>query len=225
VIEIRTDDYPANIEYLPTGHGTECSDICWETKSPPPPALLVCQESREEALKVYNIAFELQPFGSQIIYINAEFDIVFPFIDKWTEMLEILLEDIRAFDPSGRGARRLALEIALFAAHYSPSFGNPTKQRITAAHRLDEVIVIVGASPEVWAGDYVLVTPSTDAELYLWEEKAETARECFENAMRGRYTQARLSMLAFRERGQIEDVASGSLQGPKRTWEILHEET
>jgi hypothetical protein len=79
IIEMRTDDYPGNwnISFYPTRHGTEIRTIQWVTQTTAPAVLSVCHESREMALKVYTLRFEVLASGSSIIYINPLLDTIY----------------------------------------------------------------------------------------------------------------------------------------------------
>jgi len=144
-------------------------------------------------------------------------------------MLDILVEDIRAFDPAGRGARRLALHFALFRDNYSTSFGTPTKKKVALIQRLDELILIIGGMPEVWGDDYVFVTPSTASEISELEKRKTESLNCFENATHVIKSEGssssqiqpkedmvvvqapKLNMLAFRRRDEAGALAEGAL--------------
>jgi hypothetical protein len=219
LIEIRTDDHPSNIGYIPTQHGSKISDVRWVTKCPPLSALSVCRESRSEALKVFTLRFELLASGPEVIYINPLLDTIYANF-KWSNFLPMLLDDIRVFDEEGRGVRLLALSMSFFWGNYPALLHGDLPM-----DRLDGLtLVIEGVQEsywEEWDRDCALAPPVTEEELRLWEESGRRAGGYFYTAMHGRDVSPVFSVLTIRRgdaaRGLNEDDRKYYvLEGPMR---------
>jgi hypothetical protein len=217
IIEMRTDDYPGNwnISFYPTRHGTEIRSIQWVTQTPAPAVLSVCHESREIALKVYTLRFQVLASGSSTIYINPLLDTIYGNF-KWdTETMGILIDDMKAFDAEEIGIRNLALPL------HSGSIGWTRLPLDT----LSSVTLVAEDSLEPylqdWDEDAVLVAPATELEVRRWERGGRKASVTFDEAIRGLENPPVLNIAALR-RG---DAARASravdrkfrvLQGPRR---------
>jgi 2EXR family len=217
LIEIRTDDYPGNwnIPFYPTRHGTKIRTIQWITQTPAPAVLSVCHESREMALKIYTLRFEVLASGSYTIYINPLVDTIYGNFKWVTEFLGILINDMKAFDEEDIGIRNLALPL-----HY----GSITWTQLPM-DMLGSVTLIIEGSLEPywqdWNADTVLIAPVTELEVRRWEKEGRKVSVTFDEATRHREKAPVLNISAIR-RGDsaralsAEDGDIPVLYGPRR---------
>jgi 2EXR family len=214
LIEIRTDDWPGQISLYPTRHGTKIHDIHWVTKCPAPAPLSVCHESREEALKVFRLRFEVLASEDYTIYINPLLDTVYGNFKWHQEFVFMLLRDMRAFDEEEIGIRKLALPLK-YGSTMDPLLLN-TVNTLT-------LVIEDSIEPywQDWDRNSVLVAPFTDQELRVWEEDGGRASAAFYAAMNSREHVSNLNIAPIR-RGHAaralseEDWKYPVLEGPRR---------
>jgi hypothetical protein len=134
------------------------------------------------ALSNYTLRFALLPARPEVIYINLKLDIIFANVEKWPEMLKVLLGDLRAFDvvDKGRGVRRSVLSTSIWRTWFDPDLNAVERRRVEMLSGLEEVTVVRGRTisededADTDGGETdggVLVAPERDEEVALWEEE------------------------------------------------------
>jgi hypothetical protein len=217
LVEVRTEDYPGNwnISFSPTRHGTKVRTIEWATKCPAPALLSVCHESREMALKVYTLRFEVLAYGFYTIYINPLLDTIYMNF-KWDpEFRDILLSDMKAFDEEEIGIKNLAL----------PLWNGSGDLDRLPLNSLSSLTLVIEDSVEPywqdWDEDTVLVAPITEQEVTRWEKGGRGACVTLDAAIQGREKYPVFNIAAIR-RGDaaraltLEDWRFTALHGPRR---------
>ncbi len=222
LIEIRTGDYPANIEYITNAKGNKTSDIRWVTKCPPPSALSVCREARHLALKFWTLRFALLAGGDEVIYINLALDTIYVNF-KYIQFLPILLKDIQSFNDTNCGVRSLALAKEFFGSYNMRILGH----KGAMLRGLDMLTLVIKEEEEYpyacldkWEEGCILVVPETEEELKQWEETARSARRLLFESAQGRLIKADLCVAAIR-RGKDasclgNEDQNNNLEGPLR---------
>jgi hypothetical protein len=133
------------------------------------------------ALSNYTLRFALLPAGSEVIYINPKLDIIFAHVEKWPEMLKVLLGDLRAFDvvDKGRGVRRLVLSTSIWRTWFDPDLNVVERRRVEILAGFEELTVVMGRTiaededADTVRGETdggVLVAPERDEDVAHWEE-------------------------------------------------------
>ena len=217
LIELRTDDYPGNwnISFFPSRHGTKVRTIEWATKCPAPASLGACHESREVALKVYTLRFEVLACRFYTIYINPLLDKIYMNF-KWDpEFRDMLLGDMKAFDGEEIGIRHLALPLCNGLVGWDRLH----------LDSLSSLTLVIEDSLEPywqdWGEDAVLISPTTNTEVRKWEKEGRVASVTFETAMQGREKRLVLNIAAIRRGDPARALVAknqrfSALQGPRR---------
>jgi hypothetical protein len=135
---------------------------------------------------------------------------------KWqSEIMDILIRDVKAFDEEEIGIRNFAVPLHFASIEWGR----------LSLDTLSSVTLVIEDSVEPywqdWDGDTVLVAPATDLELRRWEKEGGKASVSFEAAIHGREKAPVLNIAAIR-RGDTsralseEDRKCPAPQGPRR---------
>jgi len=112
IVRISTIDFVKKIHFTPNSLDKLASNIQWYTTNRLPLLARVNHEAREEALRFYrihlsaNMAPRAFTFGP--VYLNPEWDIIMLNCSHEGTPMDILLNDLMAYDPRGIGAVHLA---------------------------------------------------------------------------------------------------------------------
>jgi hypothetical protein len=135
------------------------------TKCPAPAALSVSRESREVALKVYTLRFEVLAIRAYTVYINPLLDTIYGNF-KWDgEFVRMLTRDMRAVDEEEIRIKNLALPLSYVLKRSMPFSG---RDPLSLDTLLFFTLVIEESLEPYWQNwdeDCALVAPATEHEL------------------------------------------------------------
>ncbi|KXJ93444.1 hypothetical protein Micbo1qcDRAFT_174502 [Microdochium bolleyi] len=112
IVRVSTLDFVKKIHFTPNSLGNQASNIQWYTTNRLPLLARVSQEARRETLNFYRIHLSAgmarRAFSFGPVYLNPEWDIILLNCSHEGTPMDILLNDIMAYDPRGIGAIHLA---------------------------------------------------------------------------------------------------------------------
>ncbi|KAH7033585.1 uncharacterized protein B0I36DRAFT_430773 [Microdochium trichocladiopsis] len=112
IVRVSTLDFVKKIHFTPNSLDNRASNIQWYSTNRLPLLARVNREARDETLRFYRIHLSAgmmrRAFSFGPVYLNPEWDIILLNCSHEGTPMDVLLNDIMAYDPRGIGAIHLA---------------------------------------------------------------------------------------------------------------------